>query len=143
MKNILAKTTLICAISMIGASAFAVDGLTLINQGSYAPGLLDNSNFVEARKMRAEQKEYIETKDPAYVEEEVRQKMDLLNTEQVSFKLKDIKITGNTVFPTYVLMRLIYFKLGQQVTINDLIVSANDITDYYFRVTSRSSVTRK
>ncbi len=131
MKNILAKTTLMCAMAMIGASAFAVDGTSFINQGSYDPGLIDNSNFVEARKMRAEQKRYIETKDPAYVEEEVRQKMDLLNSDQVSFKLKDIKITGNTVFPTYVLMRLVDFKLGQQVTINDLIVSANDITDYY------------
>ncbi len=131
MKKILVKTTLMCALTLIGTSAFATDGLTFINQGSYDPGLIDNSNFVDARKMRAEQKEYIETKDPAYVEEQVRQQMDLLNTEQVSFKLKDIKITGNTVFPTYVLMRLVDFKIGQQVTINDLIVSANEITDYY------------
>ncbi len=131
MKRILEKTSIICAMCMIGASSFAVDGNTFVNQGSYDPGLIDNSNFVDARKLHAEQKEFAKTKDPAYIEEEVKQKMDLLNTEQVSFKLNSINITGNTVFPTYVLMRLVDFKIGQQVTINDLIISANEITDYY------------
>ena len=83
------------------------------------------------QKQYQAQQKYEETKDPAIIEEEVRQKMELLNTEQVSFKLKNINITGNTAFPTYVLMRLVDFKIGQEVTINDLIMSANDITDYY------------
>lgn len=130
MKNILVKTSLICAFSMFGAGAFAVDGSTFVNQGSYDAGLIDNTNFIQAKQYQAKTK-YEETKDPAYVEEEVRQKMDLLNTEQVTFKLKNINITGNTAFPTYVLMRLVDFKIGQDVTINDLIMSANDITDYY------------
>lgn len=130
MKNILLKTSLICAFSIIGASAFAVDASTFVNQGSYDAGLIDNTNLIDARKYQAKQK-LIDTKDPAIIEEEVRQKMDLLNTEQVTFKLKDIKITGNTAFPTYVLNRLVDFKIGQDVTINDLIMSANDITDYY------------
>lgn len=130
MKNILVKTTLACAFSIIGISAYAVDGSTFVNQGSYDAGLIDNTNFIQAKQYQAKTK-YEETKDPAVVEEEVRQKMDLLNTEQVTFKLKNINITGNTVFPTYVLMRLVDFKIGQEVTINDLIMSANDITDYY------------
>ena len=130
MKNILLKTTLACAFSIIGLSSFAVDGSTFVNQGSYDAGLIDNTNFVDGRKYQQRTK-YEATKDPAVVEEEVRQKMDLLNTEQVTFKLKNINITGNTVFPTYVLMRLVDFKIGQEVTINDLIMSANDITDYY------------
>ena len=130
MKNILVKTTLACAFSIIGLGAFAVDGNTFVNQGSYDAGLIDNTNFVDGRKYQQRTK-YEATKDPAVVEEEVRQKMDLLNTEQVTFKLKNINITGNTVFPTYVLMRLVDFKIGQEVTINDLIMSANDITDYY------------
>ena len=130
MKNILLKTSLICAFSMFGAAAFAVDASTFVNQGSYDAGLIDNTNLIQARQYQAKTK-YEETKDPAVVEEEVRQKMDLLNTEQVTFKLKDIKITGNTAFPTYVLNRLVDFKIGQDVTINDLIMSANDITDYY------------
>jgi len=130
MKNILLKTSLICAFSMFGAGAFAVDGSTFVNQGSYDAGLIDNTNLIQARQYQAKTK-YEATKDPAVVEEEVRQKMDLLNTDQVTFKLKDIKITGNTAFPTYVLNRLVDFKIGQDVTINDLIMSANDITDYY------------
>ncbi len=130
MKNILVKTTLTCAFSIMGISAFAVDGNTFVNQGGYDAGLIDNTNFIQAKQYQAKTK-YEETKDPAVIEEEVRQKMDLLNTEQVTFKLKNINITGNTVFPTYVLMRLVDFKIGQDVTINDLIMSANDITDYY------------
>ena len=130
MKNLLIKSSLICAAVMLGGSAFAVDAGTFVNQGGYDAGLIDNTNFIQGKQYQAREK-LVETKDPAVIEEEVRQKMDLLNTEQVSFTLKNINITGNTAFPTYVLMRLVDFKIGQEVTINDLIMSANDITDYY------------
>ncbi len=130
MKNLLFKTSLICAFTVLGSIALAVDGTTFVNQGGYDAGLIDNTNFIQGKQYR-ERVKYEETKDPAVIEEEVRQKMELLNTEQVSFKLKNINITGNTVFPTYILMRLVDFKIGQDVTINDLIMSANDITDYY------------
>ncbi len=131
MKNKLIKTSLICLSAIIGSSAFAIESNTFVNQGSYDPGLLDNTNVIESLKYHEKTKQRIKETDPAIIEEEVRQKMDLLNTEQVSFKLRDIQITGNTQFPTYVLMRLVDFKIGQEVTINDLIMSANDITDYY------------
>lgn len=135
MKKSLLKTSLVCIAALVGCSAFAAgtDGIILnpANAG-YDAGQLDNTNFLQGAKYIERTKQQIrETKDPAIIEEEVRQKMDLLNTEQVSFKLKKINITGNTQFPTYVLMRLVDFKIGQDVTINDLIMSANEITDYY------------
>ena len=132
IKTKIFKSTLVCLAVILGNSAFAVDTSTYINPANagYDPGQIDNKNLIQGRKYQEQQK-YEETKDPAIIEEEVRQKMELLNTEQVSFLLKDIKITGNTQFPTYVLMRLVDFKIGQRVTINDLIMSANDITDYY------------
>ena len=135
MKKVLFKTSLICMAAFIGASVFADadpsgGAINPYNAGGYDPGAVDSSNFIQTQKYR-EKVKYEETKDPAIIQEEIRQKMDLLNTEQVSFKLKKINITGNTVFPTYVLMRLVDFKIGQQVTINDLIASANEITDYY------------
>ncbi len=130
MKNVLLKTSLLCAFTLIGASAFAVDASTFINPGSYDAGLIDNTNLIDARRYQAKTK-FEETKDPAYIEEEVKAKAELLNTKQVAFTLQEIKITGNTVFPDYVLKRLVDFKIGQEVTINDLIMSANDITDYY------------
>lgn len=141
MKKSLFKTSVLCAALMVGISAFAVPsdpnvngsitpGYLPPNVGGYDSGSIDNSNFIRNQRYQAKTR-YEATKDPAIVEEEVRQKMDLLNTEQVSFKLKNIKISGNTAFPTYVLMRLVDFKIGQDVTINDLIMSANDITDYY------------
>lgn len=130
MKNSIIKTSLVFAAVVLGSSAFAVDGTTYVNQGGYDAGLIDNTNFIQAKRYEIKEK-ITDTKDPAIIEEEVRQKMDLLNTKQVSFKLKNINITGNTAIPTYVLMRLVDFKIGQEVTINDLIMSANDITDYY------------
>ena len=138
MKKSLFKTTALCAALMVGLSAFAdpVDGVTGFNNanpaayGGLDAGSIDSSNFI--RNQRYVEKQRLEaTKDPAVIEAEVAQKMALLNTEQVAFTLKSIKITGNTVFPEYVLQRLVDFKLGQKVTINDLIMSANDITDYY------------
>ncbi len=132
MKNLILKTTLICAAACISGSALASPDPS--NLGSqfqgYDPGLIDNSNFVQAQKYK-EKVKYEETKDPAVIEEEISKKMDLLNTEQVSFTLKKINITGNTQIPTYKLMRLIDFEVGQKVTINDLIMRVNDITDYY------------
>lgn len=137
MKKTLLTTSLICLGLMAGSSAFAIiydAGTGVVNPGgpSFDPGQIDNTNLIQGRQYRAAERVKIrETEDPAVIEEEVRQKMDLLNTEQVAFKLKQINITGNTKFPTYVLMRLVDFKIGQQVTVNDLIMSANDITDYY------------
>ena len=128
MKKTIIKTSLLCATMFMGIGAFAADYVPAAP--NYDPGLIDNSNFIQRKEYEAKTR-YEATKDPAVIEEEVRQKMDLLNTEQVSFKLKSINITGNTAFPTYVLMRLVDFKIGQEVTINDLIISANEITDYY------------
>ena len=133
MKKSILGNSLLLASMIVGVAAFANPPIPSDSQlplGNYDAGLIDNSNFIQRKQYETKTK-YVETKDPAYVEEEVRQKMELLNTEQVSFKLKKINITGNTVFPTYVLMRLVDFKIGQDVTINDLIISANEITDYY------------
>lgn len=132
MKKTLLIISLMCAYLMISPVTFANPIQTNVQPavGGYDAGLIDNSNFIQRKQYEAKTK-YTETKDPAIIEEEVRQKMELMNTEQVSFVLKKINITGNTVFPSYVLMRLVDFKIGQKVTINDLIMSANEITDYY------------
>lgn len=132
MKKILFKTSLICLTAMLGSCAISAPDPGNMGSawGGYDPGSIDQSNFIQTQQYK-EKVRYEETKDPAIIEEEVRQKMELLNTKQVSFTLKKINIKGNTVFPTYQLMRLVDFKIGQEVTINDLIMSANDITDYY------------
>ena len=132
MKNLLFKTSLICLTAMLGSMAISAPDPGNMGSawGGYDPGSIDQSNFIQTQQYK-EKVRYEETKDPAVIEEEVRQKMELLNTKQVSFVLKKINIKGNTVFPTHQLMRLVDFKIGQEVTINDLIMSANDITDYY------------
>ncbi len=137
MKKSLSKSSLVCALLLMGVSGFSADSSFITPNGNFSPnvggydaGSIDNSTFVQTKQYQAKTK-YVETQDPAYVEADIQKKMDLLNTEQVSFVLKEIKITGNTVFPEYVLRRLVDFKIGQEVTINELIMSANEITDYY------------
>ena len=96
MKKVLFKTSLICMAAFIGCSVFAEadpygGGINPYNAGGYDPGAVDSSNFIQTQMYR-EKVKYEESKDPAIIQEEIRQKMDLLNTEQVSFKLKKINI---------------------------------------------------
>ena len=131
MKKTLLKTSLLCFSAIIGSVAFALPDPSNVNvYGGYDPGLIDNSNFMQVQQYQQKVK-YEATKDPAVIEADIQRQLDLLNTKQVAFKLNKINIKGNTVFPEHVLQRLVDFKIGQQVTINDLIMSANDITDYY------------
>ncbi|MDD3236739.1 MAG: ShlB/FhaC/HecB family hemolysin secretion/activation protein [Candidatus Gastranaerophilales bacterium] len=127
------KTLLTLSVAMFlvlqSSAAFALNTYSAPMSG-FDAGVIDNSNFMQLKETEA--KKHIEaTKDPAVVEEEVRKKMELLNSEQVSFKLNTITIEKNTQISTNELMRLVDFKIGKMVTINDLIMSANDITDYY------------
>lgn len=131
MKKFLVKTSLLCFAAVLGSTAFSAPDPGNLNAiGGYDPGSIDQSNFIYTKQYR-EKVKYEETKDPAVIQADIERQMDLLNTEQVTFTLKNIEIKGNTVIPTHVLMRLVDFKIGQQVTINDLIMSANEITDYY------------
>ena len=129
MKNKLIKTSLLFMAVLTASASFAVP---INNNPGIDAGQIDNYNVIDGRRYQARQK-HEETKNPAYIDvnEATKKQAELLNTKQVAFKLKDIQITGNTVFPTYVLMRLVDFKIGQEVTINDLIMSANEITEYY------------
>ena len=92
MKKKLLKTTLICFAILLGSSVLADEVVfqPRANPASagFDAGQIDNTNLIQGKRYQAREKEYIETKDPAIIEEEVRQKMDLLNTEQVTFKLK-------------------------------------------------------
>lgn len=132
MKKIIIKSFLMFTSVLVGTCAFAVGAGNIPQQyAGYDPGTLDNSNFIRNQQYQNRTKYETAKKSTVDVEDEVRQKMELLNTKQVKFKLNDINISGNTVIPTNVLKRLVDYKIGQDVTINDLIMSANDITDYY------------
>lgn len=124
------RLLILLGLSLYGSAALADMNDVIRGLSGYDPGQLDNTNFIQSRIYEARTK-YEKSKDPAIIQEEIREKMELNNAKQVSFVLKDVKITGNTVYPEYVLRRYVDYLIGQKVTINDLIACANDITDYY------------
>ena len=62
---------------------------------------------------------------------EMKDKMKDLPNKEVSFILNSIHITGNTEYTEEQLMNLVCQKVGDEVTIDDLIGMANTITEYY------------
>lgn len=130
MKKSILNLALVSMLILPGSIALAVSTNAYSGVGNYDAGLIDNTNFLEMRQYETKQK-YQETKNPQIIEEEARQKMELEKTQQVRFTLKDVVIEKNTVFSTRDLIKLVDYRIGKQVTINDLIESANEITDYY------------
>jgi hemolysin activation/secretion protein len=63
----------------------------------------------------------------------MKDKMKDLPNKEVSFVLHSIHITGNTEYTEEQLMNLVCENVGKEVTINDLIGMANQITEHYQR----------
>ena len=64
---------------------------------------------------------------------EMKDKMENLPNKEVSFILNSVHITGNTEYTEEQLMNLVCNRVGDEVTINDLIGMANTITEFYQR----------
>lgn len=128
MKKSFLNVAIIAVLAMQASAAYSINAYTGV--GNYDPGLIDNTNFLQLRNYETKQK-FEETKNPEVIEKEARDKMELQTTKQVQFKLNEVHIENNTVIETSELMKLVDYRIGKMVTINDLISSANDMTDYY------------
>lgn len=116
--------------------AFAADvSQYFTGVGGYDPGVIDQTNLMqlkeyeskgrEARREEERGKEQIESTRKLHAE------IDKLPNKEVSFVLNSITFKNNTVFSEEELLELICDKIGQEVTINDLIQYSNMVTDYY------------
>lgn len=102
--------------------------------GNYDAGVIDQSNLRQIKdyeqKVRDDrEQEHQETE--IQMNKEMKDLMQNLPNKEVSFILNSIHITGNTEYTEEQLMNLICKRIGDEVTLNDLIGMANAITEYY------------
>lgn len=102
--------------------------------GNFDAGVIDQTNLRQIKdyeqKVRDDrEKEHLE--QDIQMNREMKDKMKDLPNKEVSFKLNSIHITGNTEYTEEQLMNLVCQKVGDEVTIDDLIGLANTITEYY------------
>lgn len=113
--------------------AGGVNGLPT-NYGNYDPGVIDHTNL---RQIKDYEQKVRDDKIHEHYDQEVdmnkvmKSKMEELPNKEVSFVLNSIHITGNTEYTEEQLMDLICKRVGDTVTINDLITMANTITEFY------------
>ena len=123
---------------VFSAQAFAVPSVPIEGNpigGSFDPGVLDQTNLIQLkeyeRRTRENMEEHERGREVIEMDKKMREQVDQLPNKEVSFKLNSIKFTGNTCFTEEQLMDLICERIGNEVTINDLITMANMVTEYY------------
>ena len=102
--------------------------------GNFDAGVVDQTNLRQIKdyeqKVRDDrEKEHVDEK--IEMNREMKDRMQDLPNKEVSFKLNSVHITGNTEYTEEQLMNLVCQKVGNEVTINDLIGMANAITEHY------------
>ncbi len=119
-------------------AAFAVSSVPFEGNpigGSFDPGVVDQTNLIQLkeyeRRTRENMEEHERGREVIEMDKKMREQVDQLPNKEVSFKLNSIKFTGNTRFTEEQLMDLICERIGNEVTINDLITMANMVTEYY------------
>jgi len=103
--------------------------------GHYDSGIIDQANLRQFKEyeMKAREERSKEHRGNEQIEmrKEMQQEVDKLPNKEVTFKLNSIKFEGYTAFTEEELMNLICEKIGQQVTVADVIGMANMVTDFY------------
>ena len=125
---------------MTSSAVYAEDPSTMSGLqnmvGNFDAGVIDQSNLRQIKdyeqKIRDDrEKEHQE--ENIQMNKQMKDQMKDLPNKEVSFQLNSIHITGNTEYTEEQLMNLICQKIGQEVTINDLIAMSNVITEFYQR----------
>lgn len=106
--------------------------------GNYDPAFIDQTNLIDMRQMEEKQKfvkEHKKSKEQieqeSQIDIETKKRLENEPVPEVTFELNSITIEKNTVYSTEQLMELIQENIGKEVSIADLILMANKITDYY------------
>lgn len=116
--------------------AFAVgEAAQFQGVGNFDPGVIDQTNLIQLkeydRKTRENMEEHERGREVIEMNKKMKEEVNKLPNKEISFTLNSIKFTGNTQYTEEQLMDLICEKIGQEVTINDLIGYANMVTEFY------------
>lgn len=140
MKNKFLRTyVLLIALCMFisAGKTFAADITPTMppNVGNFDSGVIDQANIRQFKEyeMKAREERSKEHRGNEQIEmrKEMQQEVDKLPNKEVTFKLNSIKFEGYTAFTEEELMNLICEKIGEQVTVADVIGMANMVTDFY------------
>ncbi|MBR2069523.1 MAG: ShlB/FhaC/HecB family hemolysin secretion/activation protein [Candidatus Gastranaerophilales bacterium] len=104
--------------------------------GNFDSGVIDQTNLRQIKDYEQrvrDDREREHQEEDIKMNKEMKDKLQNLPNKEVSFKLNSIHITGNTEYTEEQLMNLICDRVGDEVTINDLIGMANAITEHYQR----------
>ncbi len=105
------------------------------NVGNFDSGVIDQANIRQFKeyemKAREERSKEHRGNEQIEMKKEMQQEVDKLPNKEVTFKLNSIKFEGYTAFTEEELMNLICEKIGEQVTVADVIGMANMVTDFY------------
>lgn len=105
------------------------------NVGNFDSGVIDQANIRQFKeyemKAREERSKEHRGNEQIEIKKEMQQEVDKLPNKEVTFKLNSIKFEGYTAFTEEELMNLICEKIGEQVTVADVIGMANMVTDFY------------
>ncbi len=103
--------------------------------GNFDSGIIDQSNIRQFKeyemKAREERNDEHRGNEQIEMKKDMQQEVDKLPNKEVTFKLNSIKFEGYTAFTEEELMNLICEKIGEQVTVADVIGMANMVTDFY------------
>lgn len=125
----------LCLTVSTGACFAAADTSLRSPIGNFDSGIIDQSNLRQFKeyeiKAREERNEEHRGDEQIEMKKELQQEVDRLPNKEVTFKLNSIKFDGYTAFTEEELMNLICEKIGQQVTVADVVGMANMVTDYY------------
>ncbi len=123
--------------SVNAASMGNIDAAAASNAfGKYDAGMIDQMNLRQIKDYEQRIRNYKEQEHQEQnieMNKEMKEKLSEFANKEVQFTLNSIHITGNTEYTEEQLMNLVCNKMGQTVTINDLIGMANAITEYYQR----------
>ena len=128
----LASCFVITTSSVLAAPETAVP----MGVGNFDAGVIDQTNLRQIKDYEQRIRDYKEEEhvdDKIEMNKKMKDQMKDLPNKEVSFILNSIHITGNTEYTEEQLMNLICQRIGEEVTINDLIGMANTITEYYQR----------
>jgi len=103
--------------------------------GNFDPGVIDQTNLMQLKEYegrgREQKKDDLKGTEEIENQKKLRAEISKLPNREVSFVLNSVTFKNNTVFSEEQLLDLVCDKIGQEVTINDLIQYANTVTDYY------------
>ena len=103
--------------------------------GNFDPGVIDQTNLMQLKEYegrgREQKKDDLKGTEEIENQKKLRAEISKLPNREVSFVLNSVTFKNNTVYSEEQLLDLVCDKIGQEVTINDLIQYANTVTDYY------------